>query len=119
MKCPQCNADCWRDEVDIGVGTQYGRWHCSECAWYEGHEADAAIDADRNHVTVASMPSGDPATVDEAKAFHDGFLAGATAYAAKIGHSTLKSDNTQLAEVFADQGWKTIELFERIIGRKV
>lgn len=45
MLCPQCNESCWRDEVDIGVGIQYGRRQCSECSWYEGHEIDAAMDA--------------------------------------------------------------------------
>lgn len=47
MKCPNCQSDCWRDEVDIGVGIQYGPWNCTECGWYEGYEADALIDADR------------------------------------------------------------------------
>lgn len=41
MNCPNCTAgECWRDEVDIGVGIQYGPWRCSDCGWYEGHEAD-------------------------------------------------------------------------------
>ncbi len=46
MKCPQCNGDCWRDEVDIGVGTMYGHWQCPDCGWYETHEVDAMIQAD-------------------------------------------------------------------------
>jgi Zn-finger nucleic acid-binding protein len=51
MFCPNCNcSDCWRDEVDIGVGVQYGPWHCPECGWYEGHEVDAVIDAERASV---------------------------------------------------------------------
>lgn len=45
MKCPQCNDDCWRDEVDVGVGVQYGPWRCNGCGWYEGYLIDAAIDA--------------------------------------------------------------------------
>jgi hypothetical protein len=46
MNCPNCNcSDCYRDEVDIGVGVQYGPWHCPECAWYEGHAQEAAVDA--------------------------------------------------------------------------
>ena len=36
MKCPRCGGECWRDEVDIGVGIQYGPWGCSECHWQEG-----------------------------------------------------------------------------------
>jgi predicted RNA-binding Zn-ribbon protein involved in translation (DUF1610 family) len=38
MNCPQCNGQCWRDEVDIGVGVQYGPWNCEECGWYEGRK---------------------------------------------------------------------------------
>ena len=33
MKCPKCGTECWRDEVDIGVGTQYGPWYCDNCGW--------------------------------------------------------------------------------------
>lgn len=47
MICPQCNDDCWRDEVDIGVGVQCGPWCCQSCGWYEGHEIDALIDAEQ------------------------------------------------------------------------
>ena len=50
MKCPECGGSCWRDEVDIGVGTQYGPWRCEECAWYEGHEVDAQIDAEQEEM---------------------------------------------------------------------
>jgi hypothetical protein len=35
MTCPDCGAECDRDEVDIGVGTQYGPWRCRECPWGE------------------------------------------------------------------------------------
>lgn len=45
MICPNCNQNsCWRDEVDIGVGVQYGPWQCDNCGWYEGHEADVVRD---------------------------------------------------------------------------
>lgn len=34
--CPKCKStDCFRDEVDIGVGIQYGPWHCNSCGWFE------------------------------------------------------------------------------------
>lgn len=34
--CPGCGKDSLeRDAVDIGVGTQYGPWHCLECGWSE------------------------------------------------------------------------------------
>jgi hypothetical protein len=29
--CTCGSNDCWREEVDIGVGTIMGPWHCSEC----------------------------------------------------------------------------------------
>jgi len=48
MTCPKCKSDnLWRDEVDIGVGTQYGPWRCDDCGWYECHEPDARIDWER------------------------------------------------------------------------
>jgi|SRR6185312_790989 len=46
MNCPNCDfSDCYRDEVDIGVGIQYGPWICPVCGWYEGHDLDSAIEA--------------------------------------------------------------------------
>lgn len=69
--------------------------------------------------TADTGPPQDPATMDEARQFHEGFLAGATAYAAAVGHSTLKRDNPQLRDVFEAQGWRTIETFERITGRRI
>ena len=34
--CPQCGGTHLdRDAVDIGVGTQYGPWHCLDCGWRE------------------------------------------------------------------------------------
>ena len=36
MKCPECGANCWRNEVDVGVGIIYDEWKCSECGWDEG-----------------------------------------------------------------------------------
>ena len=31
--CPNCgNPDCWRDEVDVGVGVIYGPYGCP-CGW--------------------------------------------------------------------------------------
>jgi hypothetical protein len=58
MKCPQCNDDCWRDEVDIGVGTQYGPWRCSSCGWYEGHEVDSLIDAEMDDLAKELSDGG-------------------------------------------------------------
>ena len=34
MKCPKCGSEhTSRDEVDIGVGIQYGPWRCDDCGW--------------------------------------------------------------------------------------
>lgn len=38
--CPDCGNFCIRDEVDIGVGTMYSPWRCSECGWSQQEEAD-------------------------------------------------------------------------------
>jgi hypothetical protein len=36
MKCPNCGAECERDEVDNGVGMEaVGPWGCHECGWVE------------------------------------------------------------------------------------
>ena len=41
MKCPKCNSEgCWREEVDIGVGIQYGPYGCPDCGWSEWEEYD-------------------------------------------------------------------------------
>ena len=33
--CPNCGDEMWREEVDIGVGTMCGPYHCSSCGWQE------------------------------------------------------------------------------------
>ena len=35
MKCPECGASCWREEVDVGVGIISSPWVCSNCSWDE------------------------------------------------------------------------------------
>lgn len=45
MKCPNCEEDCDRDEVDIGVGIQYGPWRCLTCGWSEEADQDACLAA--------------------------------------------------------------------------
>lgn len=35
MNCPECGADCWRDEVDVGVGIITSEWRCTVCEWDE------------------------------------------------------------------------------------
>ena len=35
MKCPECGAQCWRNEVDIGVGVMIDEWKCTKCDWDE------------------------------------------------------------------------------------
>lgn len=32
MKCPKCDEELDFDEVDIGVGTMQGNYHCN-CGW--------------------------------------------------------------------------------------
>lgn len=31
MKRPECGAECWRNEVDIGVGLITDEWKCTKC----------------------------------------------------------------------------------------
>lgn len=35
MVCPECGADCWREDADVGVGVIYGPWGCPDCGWCE------------------------------------------------------------------------------------
>lgn len=88
-------------------------------------EAQAAYDAApavplsderiREIVTAAAATdSPGPQTHEEARQFHEGFLAGAISYAFAAGHSGLKSKNPKLREVLDSQGWLTIETFEKL-----
>ena len=40
MKCPICNNECDFDEIDIGIGTQKGNYHCDHCGWVEKETLD-------------------------------------------------------------------------------
>lgn len=40
MNCPKCGTECWRDEVDVGVGVINGPYGCPSCAWSEYEEYD-------------------------------------------------------------------------------
>ncbi len=71
------------------------------------------------YATTSQADTPGPQTHEEARQFHEGFLAGVTAYCAAVGHSCLKSDNPKLSEVFDAQGWKTIEMFEKLAVRPV
>ncbi len=55
MNCPSCNGQCYREEwkspsIETVAGSRIlcGPWRCEDCGWYEGWEADAKIDADRD-----------------------------------------------------------------------
>jgi len=39
-ECPNCQSQCDRDEVDVGIGTIYGPWGCYSCGWSESVEYD-------------------------------------------------------------------------------
>lgn len=124
MKCEACERG---DHDECGMQT----WCDCDC---EGHQEGAYIpdgsyfqdDLDGGRLVkndevegpepmaVATYGPEAPKTHEEARFFHDGFLAGATAYAAAVGHPCLKSDNEKLREVFDTQGWRTIETFEKL-----
>lgn len=40
MDCPKCGEECWRDDVDVGVGIIYGPYGCPGCGWSEDREYD-------------------------------------------------------------------------------
>jgi hypothetical protein len=40
-ECPKCGEDCWRKDVDVGVGVIYGPWGCS-CGWSQDREYDSS-----------------------------------------------------------------------------
>ena len=54
MKCPKCDCECQRDEVDIGVGVQFGPYGCPQCGWSQDPEYDLSEDqspfTDEGHV---------------------------------------------------------------------
>jgi len=41
MDCPNCGGECWRTQVDIGVGVISGPYGCPNCGWSEWSEYDA------------------------------------------------------------------------------
>ena len=45
MICPNCGSVATYRPIYNG---EYGPWSCWHCCWYEGHEADAKIDAERD-----------------------------------------------------------------------
>lgn len=67
-------------------------------------------------VECTAGPGPGPQTTDEVHHFHQGFLAGATAYAVAAGHSGIKTKNDVLKKVFEEQSWKTFDEFERVNG---
>ena len=38
--CPRCGEECYRDEVDVGVGMMYGPWGCPGCGWSSDPQYD-------------------------------------------------------------------------------
>jgi hypothetical protein len=38
--CEKCGEECYRDEVDVGVGVIYGPWGCPCCGWSEDSRYD-------------------------------------------------------------------------------
>lgn len=41
MKCPKCNAECWRDEHPDGIAV--GTWGCFVCEWAEEKVKDVLV----------------------------------------------------------------------------
>ena len=87
----------------------------SEWTDEDRREALASVEpAHERVVAVSAGPSPGPQTHEEARQFHEGYLAGLTVYARESGHSTLKSKNELLRRLMDEQGWKTVEMFETL-----
>ena len=41
MDCPKCGEECYRNEVDVGVGVIHGPYGCM-CGWSEDPRYDAS-----------------------------------------------------------------------------
>ncbi len=67
-------------------------------------------------MTTASKEWEGPKTHEEAQMFHQGFISGLTVYARERGDSTLRRENELLRRLMDEQGWKTIESYEKIAG---
>lgn len=69
QKCEKCGAECYRDEVDVGVGVIYGPWGCPNCGWSESSDYD--VSAGPRYDTAGRMldqfggatPPGNPAYI--------------------------------------------------------
>jgi len=64
--------------------------------------------------TTTTQDWAGPQTREEANCYHQGFTGGLTAYSRERGDSTLKSENPLLARLMDEQGWATIDTFERL-----
>lgn len=64
--------------------------------------------------TTTTQGWAGPRTHEEANCYHQGFLGGLTVFARERGESTLKSQNPLLARLMDEQGFATIETFERL-----
>lgn len=50
-ECPACGGKLIRHEADIGVGIQYGPWHCTECVWQEPQPDHGLINEENDFVS--------------------------------------------------------------------
>ena len=70
--CPACGGDLVRHEVDIGVGTQYGPWHCTQCVWQEA-VSDHGI-AEHCAIAMGNLACTQPGGHDRPHVFEEDFL---------------------------------------------
>lgn len=67
-----------------------------------------------NEPSAVAVESKGPQTHDEAHWYHQGFIGGLTVYARERGESCLKSENELLRRLMDEQGFATVELYEKL-----
>ena len=77
-------------------------------------KTEFATTAEAMAPTATTEDWSGPKTHEEARMYHQGFIAGLTAYAREKGDSTLKSENHILRGLMHSQGFATLEVFEKL-----
>jgi hypothetical protein len=61
MDCPKCKSECFREDVDVGVGIIYGPYGCAQCGWSEDpyyNSSNGPPEAEREDPGYWATPQG-------------------------------------------------------------